>query len=63
MKTYICRLVNYEGFVVDGAFVTANNKKDALKEYLNVHPYARTDKCVYDKYTVEEYKENRGDMQ
>lgn len=62
MKTYICRLVNYEGVVLDGAFVTANNKREALKKYLIAHPYAKTDKCVYDKYTVEEYKENRGDM-
>ena len=32
MKTYICRLVNYDGVVLDGAFVTANNKREALKK-------------------------------
>lgn len=41
MKTYICRLVNYEGAVLDGAFVTANNKREALKKYLIAHPYAK----------------------
>lgn len=30
MKEYICRLVDYEGFIVDGAFVTAKNKKEAI---------------------------------
>lgn len=45
--------VNNEGFIIDGAFVTAKNKKEALQKYLIMHPYAKTDKCVYDKYTVE----------
>lgn len=53
MKEYICRLVNYDGITLDGAFVTAKNKKEALQKYLIMHPYAKTDKCVYDKYTVE----------
>lgn len=53
MKEYICRLVNDEGFIIDGAFVTAKNKKEALEKYLIIHPYAKTDKCVLDKYTVE----------
>lgn len=53
MKEYICRLVNYEGFIIDGAFVTAKNKKEALEKYLIIHPYAKTDKMRNDKYTVE----------
>ena len=53
MKEYICRLVNNEGFIIDGAFVTAKNKKEALEKYLIIHPYAKTDTCVFDKYTVE----------
>lgn len=53
MKEYICRLVNDKGFIIDGAFVTAKNKKEALEKYLIIHPYAKTDKCVFDKYTVE----------
>lgn len=56
MKTYICRLRNLYGFIVDGAFIEANNKKEALEKYLIAHPYAKTDKSKYDYYTVEEYK-------
>ena len=55
MKTYICRLRNHNGFIIDGATVEATDKNEALNKYFIVHPYAKTDKCKYDYYTVEEY--------
>lgn len=55
MKTYICRMRNYEGGIICGDIITAQNEKEALNKCLKLHPYMVTDKCEYDYYTVEEY--------
>lgn len=57
MKEYIVRLTNYEGFVIDGLIITASNEIEALSSYIKQRPTVYADKCVYDKFTIEEYFE------
>ena len=54
MKQYIVRLVNYNGFVVDGEIYEANDSIEALEKYMSRCNRLGIAKCVYDKYTIEE---------
>lgn len=38
MKEYICRLVNYDGIILDDAFVAAKNKKRSVTKVFDYAP-------------------------
>ena len=57
MKTYICRLRNYRGSVIDGEIYEAINSDEALKMYKARCRRLGITKCKYDYYTVDEYTE------
>lgn len=54
MKTYVVRLRNYRGSVIDGEIYTAPNKEEALKMYKARCKRVGIDICKYDHFTVDE---------
>lgn len=54
MKAFIVRLRNYEGSIIDGEIIHADNEEQAIIKYkkrcerLGIFP------CFYDYYTAEE---------
>jgi hypothetical protein len=54
MKTYVVRLRNYRGSIIDGEIYTAPNKEEALKMYKARCKRVGIDICKYDYFTVDE---------
>ena len=55
MKTYVVRLRNYRGSIIDGEIYEAVNKDEALKMYKARCRRLNIDVCKYDYFTVDEW--------
>lgn len=54
MKKYVVRLLNYEDSVIDGEVYKADDPFSAFNMYLTRCKKLGIQKCVYDKYSIEE---------
>ena len=55
MKEYAVRLKDYEGAIVDGLIVEANNEEEAKSLYIKLHYTAFADMTPTDKLVISEF--------